>query len=445
MLIEAMTLLFVFSVVVVTFYSVISLGLGYIQNSKNRLIALAVANERMEIMRNLKYEDIGTIDGEISGNIPQEMEVTEAGKTFLVRTLVEYQLDSYDELYPPDDLAFEDYKKVLITVSWSDGISQDGEVQLESRFVPAGLEVPNPNDGILLINVFSDQPGGAGIPGSTVRVVNLETGLNTEKETAVDGSVYFLGDKVGESIQKYQITVTKTDHETVATFPPYPETAYNPVDVHASVVLGQINVTNIVQNELANIKIRTVDFLDQPIEAVDFHLEGGRRLGTNLIEPYDPIYNFEEDGETNSEGEKLFSSLSPGAYVFSLADAVLEDYALVNITPHASFVLQSADETLDVRVQLAAKTVTSLLVDVLSSLDESPVEGINVRLTNTEGYDQVLTTGEEGKVFFPISSDPFLPGDYHLEISAEGINTVEQDVTINADELKISQVHVTAI
>ena len=59
-LIEALTLLFVFYLVKTTFYAASIAGTRQIIESKNRLGAVAVANEKMEIIRNRDYDTIVT-------------------------------------------------------------------------------------------------------------------------------------------------------------------------------------------------------------------------------------------------------------------------------------------------------------------------------------------------------------------------------------------------
>jgi len=89
-LIEGLVLLFIFSLITVTFYSLISVGTRYIVDAKNRLGAVSLADEKMEIVRNLAYANVGTVSGEVGGNIPQDEDVTENAHTYHVSTLVEY-------------------------------------------------------------------------------------------------------------------------------------------------------------------------------------------------------------------------------------------------------------------------------------------------------------------------------------------------------------------
>lgn len=443
MLIEALTVLFIFSLITVTFYSVYAVGIRSIQDAKNRLGALALANEKVEIVRNLSYDDIGTVGGTISGNIPQDQDISENAHLYHVHIQVSYVDDPFDGVGYADTVWFEDYKKVIITVSWL-GAKGTEEVELVSRFVPPGKEVAQVGDGILSVNVFSDQPGGAGIAGSRVQIVNPDTGINTYEETDATGNVTFMGSTVTNSIQKYQITLTKNGYETVNTMPPYPTTLYDPIDVHASVVTGTINVKNIVQNKLADLKISTVNYLDEPISGATFHLLGGRRLGSTVTDPITPVYNFDEDSVTDSDGEKLFSAISPGGYAFTLIGSTLSDYEIINSTPATPFSLLSSDETLEVKVKLASKTATALLVTVLKNSDDAPIPGAVVKLTNALGYDQTLTTASDGKVFFPVSADPFLAGSYDLEITADGFSSSTSSVTVNTDELKLEIKKLTA-
>ncbi len=441
LLIEAMTVLFIFALITITFYSVMSVGTRYIQDAKNRLGAISVVNERMEIVRNLAYDSIGTNTGVVGGNIPRDQDVTENAHQYHIHTEVFYVDDPFDGIGYADTVWFEDYKRVIITVSWA-GVDNSEKVEIVSRFVPPGKEVQHAGDGILSVNIFSDQPGGAGISDSNVTLINSVTGLNTYQMTDSSGNATFMGNRITNSIQKYQITVTKDGYETVSTMPPYPLTPlYNPIDVHASVVTGTMNVANIVQNKLANIKISTVDHLDAPISGTTFQLVGGRKLGTDVALPNAPVYNFDENGTTDSGGEKLYSAISPGNYAFSLTGATLSGYAIISTTPTLPFPLLSADGTLNAKLKLASKTVTSLLVSVTDLSSTLPVSGAKVKLTNTAlGYEKELTTAGEGNAFFPDSSDPLLPGTYHLKVTADGFSDKESDVTITDGSLKIESV-----
>lgn len=444
-LIEALTVLFIFVLITTTFYYVLSAGLHYIQDAKNRLGALAIANEKMEAVRNLAYEDIGTDTGTVEGDLPEFETVSENSRNYDIHYFIEYVQDDFDGISPDDD-AWEDYKKVTITVSWNEGIGVKS-VELASRFVPQGLEVANPGDGILSVNVFSDQPGGTGIDYSKVTIVNTETGLNTYGYTDSTGNITFMGDRVTDSIQKYEITIEKSGYETVTTFPPYPDTSYNPVDVHASVVAGNLNVANIVQNELVNLSVSTIDYLNNSIPDINFNLEGGRKMG-NVVEivnevpviTSEVVYNLDSNTSTNSSGQKDFGEVSPGTYTFTLSDS---NYEIIETSPVNPFPLYSSDESLNFKIKLAPKNATSILITVKNNSDNSIISGAQVKMTNASGYDITQTTNAEGKVFFPTTSDVFASGDYNIQITADGFNSSDSTTTINENELKTEEIKLT--
>jgi hypothetical protein len=435
-IIEALVFLFIFVVVTLTFYRVLTVGSAYIISVKNRLGAIAVANEKMEIIRNLAYDDIGVAGGSVSGNIPEYEDVMENTIRYAVHTNVIYTDDPSDGIGYSDSVWFEDYKEVTVTVSWTGSGTAD-QVQTVSRFVPPGIEVKNPNDGILSINIFSDQPGGKGISGTTVHVVNDDTGLNTTVQTDSSGNITLMGDTIKTSIQKYKITVSKSGYETVNTMDPYPATAYNPVDTHASVVIGSVNIANIVQNKLAQLKISTEDYFGNSIPGIDFHLVGGRKLGTQTTAPYDPVYNLSGNYSTNSGGEKDFGSVSPGEY--TLAPSLSStSYVLIDTDPVSPFSLFSEND-LDLKIKLASKNATSLLLKVQqkdSNGDMIAVPSAQAELKNSSGYDVTQAVSATGTAFFPTTSGAFDEGTYDLKITADGFDENNSQITIGKDELQ---------
>lgn len=433
-LIEALVLLFVFSLITITFYQVISVGTRYIIFSKNRLGAIALANEKMEIARNLKYDDVGIYGGSCEGIIPQDEDILENGKNYHVHTLATFIDDPYDGTLggSPNDTAYKDYKIVKITVSWNNGGIDSGNVSLVSRFVPPGLEEATSGDGILSINIFSDQAGGAGVSGATVRIVNSDLGFDETRQTNENGNIMIVGAK--ESIYKYQMFISKSGFETVNTSPPFPDTAYNPIDVHASVVAGELNVVNIAQNKTADLKVYTENYLGNSIPNITFKLIGGRRLGTEIAFPYAPIYNSNVSNQTGSGGEKQYESISPGQYTFTLSDSVT-GYRLISTEPITPFSLVS-EEDLELKVKLADKNVTSILVTVKRSDDDSLISGANIELSNASGYSEIITTDGNGTAFFPKAGGPaFVAGIYNLKISADGYQDYSEEVEISSGQL----------
>ncbi len=437
-LIEMLAFLFIFSLITVTFYSVWTVGTNHILFAKNQLAAAALANEKMEIVRNLAFDDIAHTTGAPVGNLNQDEDVSRSGRLFHVLTQIKNEDDPFDGTYDGADAAAPiDYKLVKITVSW------DGEqhsIALSSRFVPAGIEQPMAGQGILVVNVSSDKAGGALVSGSTVRVQNSETGFDETHSTDSIGRLLLLG--LPESLNKYQITLTKSGYETVSTAPPYPDSLYNPVHEHASVISGAINTIDIFQNELSDLRVITQNYADQPVGGIDFHLKGGKQIGTENIVPNNPIYNFDADDDTGAGGEKNLEDISPGQYEFTLLES---GYKVIGTNPAASFLLLPGEaKTLTVKV--SPENVTALLVKTIRSDDGSTVSGANVHLTNASGYDVTLIGGEDGLVFFPDTVESsFANGVYDLSVSADNYENYSSQVTVDTGNLKEEVVSLTPI
>ncbi|OGI22839.1 MAG: hypothetical protein A3E91_02155 [Candidatus Moranbacteria bacterium RIFCSPHIGHO2_12_FULL_40_10] len=415
-IIESLVFLFIFSVITVTFYSAWSLGMKHIIESKNRMGATALASEKMEIIRNLQYDNIGVQSGIPNGNILADEDVTENGKSYHVKTFIQFIDDAFDGTYP-DDSVPNDYKRAKVTVTWG-GI---GEVSLVSRFVPPGLEV-DAGKGVLSINVMNSQ---GGVPQSTVHIVNndISPAVDITLNTDNSGNLMFPGAEA--STQKYQITVSKNGYETVATVDPLTIPDYNPVDTNASVSLGSINTKTIFQNKVSNLDILSIDMNDAPIPNAQFDIKGGRILGTKKISPFDNVYNLDEISvATNASGEKEYNLISPGQYAIYNIGSV-SGYTFISTDPISPFSL-IPDETKTVKIKFADDNADSLLVSVIRSDDSSPINGAQVRLSNGTGYDSTETTLEDGLSFFQAAA-----GAYNLEVSASGFQSYSSSISIN--------------
>ena len=401
--------------------------------SKNRLGALAVANEKMEIIRNLDYADVGATGEAVSGNVPQDEDVTENGHAYHVHTLVAYVDDPFDGKLggSPNDAIPEDYKLVEVTVSWNTGGSNAGSVSLSSRFVPDGLEIADPNTGILSINVLGSD--GSAVTGAAVNIVNPDVNINETLQTDAGGNVMLVGAKA--ALQDYRITVSKSGYETVATLPPYPTTSYNPTYAYQSVVNASLNTVNIIEDKTANLTVSSTDQSGNPVKNVGFSLSGGRVLGKQAVQPCAPMYDLSVTaGQTDSTGIKPYTAISPGPYVFAPSGSV-SGYALVSIEPVSPFSL-APGQNLNLNMKLASASVMAALISVNNSA-HTALSGVSVELSNASGYDETITTDGNGTAYFPISAgnSAFVAGSYTLKVSSSNYQADTETVVVNSGAL----------
>ena len=434
-LIEVMTVLFVFSIIAVTFYAIWSMGLRFIIESKNKMGATALLNEKMEIVRNLPYASIGVSGGVPSGNIPETETKSVNTCLYTITTHINYVDDPYDGVYPTDTIPV-DYKSVRVEISWlgPNGTTRSTAVGV-ARFVPPGLEVADPNAGVLAVNIMDSS--GTGVPQALVQIINnaVSPVINMTRSTDNFGNIILPG--FPQSIGNYQLIVSKNGYETISTLSVADSAtiANNYTDNHASVVTGSLSTKTIIQDKLANLKIRSEDAVGADIPNVTFHIKGGRRLGTNVGVD---VYNLDQNDVTGSDGEKTYSNKSPGAHFLSGIVAP-SGYTLISIDQMTNYdktnniysfsLLPEANET--IRLRFASNGENALLVKVLDNSTHLPIKDATVEAKNSVGYDNTQTTKQDGVVFFPVTADPFVVGDYDLTVSAAGYQTETKTITVN--------------
>ncbi len=87
--------------------------------SRQKMTAIALANEQLEIVRNLPYTDVGLIAGAPAGKLLSPKTINRNGLNFLVATEVRTFDDPFDGTISgqPNDLNPADYKFVKVEIT----------------------------------------------------------------------------------------------------------------------------------------------------------------------------------------------------------------------------------------------------------------------------------------------------------------------------------------
>lgn len=428
-ILEVVSAIFIFSVVTITIYGSFSAGLRSLAQSKHRIAATELANEKMEIIRNLPYLDVGTQGGVPSGSLPQNETVWKSNQKLNVRTTIRYIDDPLDGIDPNDTNGVSrDYREARVEVTWG-AVSWGKGVTLVSNFVPDGVENES-GGGTLRFNIIDST--GAGISGVDTHIVNNSTNPAVDIPTQTDstGSILLAGMPSGD--QTYEFSVSKTEYESAVTFPPYPTTNYEPVDVHGSVLEGELNSKAIIIDKLGSISFVTKNMNDQIVPNINFNLKGGRVLGRTVEAPVVNVYAYDQNLETNAQGIlDLGDTMSPGDYTLTFSEP---GYTLIGTeAPLLPFSL-APDQDLSLTLIVALDSVDSLVVKAINNDTGERINGASVRLYNGLGFDQTLITGEAGQVFFPAVVDPpatMSAGQYNLEISIAGFQSYAGAVDVS--------------
>jgi type II secretory pathway pseudopilin PulG len=430
-LIEALVVLFVVSLITLTFYETWNLGTKHIANAKYRLGATALANQQMEIIRSLIFDDIGTVSGIPSGTLAQDQTLHVNNTVYDVHTVVQFVDDPTDgTLAAGTDLAPNDYKKVTITVSWGDA-SDSETVDTTSIFSLDGVESVAAGTGILSVNVLNN--AGVGVANASVHITNTSVtpNINVTAATDTNGNLMFPG--APASVQGYHITVSKGGYYGNMTYSPYPTSVFKPTNVHASVVAGSLTAATLVADRTSTLKIQTEDPFGTSVPDIDFTITGGLVSGTDAATSA-PVYDFTQTTATDSSGEKEFSNRSSGGYTLTLDPSAVAQYEFLRLDPEETVqnsINLIAGDSKTVKYILARKTFQSALITVKSASGGTPISGASVRLHSTSlGFDVTLATDTYGQAYFPTAATPLASGTYDIDVSASGFASTTDTISI---------------
>lgn len=277
-------------------YGAYQLGLKIIGKSKARILATALANQKIELARNLSYANVGTVGGIPPGVIPENEAIIRNNINYDVKTTVGYIDDIFDAT-APDDLIPNDYKRVKVKVSWP-GIF-GGEVVLITDIAPKGLET-SVGGGNLLIKVFS----ATGLPVSQadIHIVNSSTTPPIDANYQTNDEGQYLAAGAPSSVENYKITVSKSGYSAERTYGA--DEVTNPLKPHATVIEGKLTQISFSIDKLSGFSIKTLSPTGVESFADSFADESKISEATNIS-----ILNGRAELATTSDGYLSSGSL----------------------------------------------------------------------------------------------------------------------------------------
>ena len=227
--------------------------------------ALAVANRHLEQIRNLNYDDIGTVSGYPTGDIPNSQD----DGVYTVQTTIGWSHDL--------DTGLSTSKNIKVTVLWSE--PTPGTVTIESNIAGKSSIV---NAGDVKINVVDAETGDP-IVGALVKIKPL-SGAQSSSMTNSNGYAYWGKVPAGA----ITITCTKSGYfinlDTIA---------------GASVAPNELNEWTVTAEEPSTGIIYVKDQFGDPVPGASVKLT--KSPFTNTV-------------VTDSEGKARFDDLGKGTY-----------------------------------------------------------------------------------------------------------------------------------
>ena len=402
------------------------LGIKVVSQSKARITAIALANQKIEMARNLSYDSVGTVGGVPSGALPETELTTRNNTEYTVKTTVVYVDDPFDGILPADSTP-ADYKRIKVQVSWAGRFS--GRASLTTDVAPKGVE-SELEGGTLSLVVFDAQ--GAGLPQVNVHVVNSRVSpvIDAWYFTDNNGELVLAG--VPESEESYQINVSKSGYSQDRTYSE--DELDSPLKPHASIYEGQLTEISFSIDKTSSLTMQTRGSKGggyPPVHGVTFTMRGSKIIGQDEGEP---VYKYSINHTTNGPAEIAISDLEWDSYSFSISQPAGLDLVEIE-SPLGATTTQPIEVLPDTASQarLILGAENSLLVTVINSSTSEPVFGAEVRLFDSGlGYDVAQPTGEDGKTFFI----PLEESEYDLTAAMAGYQNFTGTVLVSDDTLK---------
>lgn len=230
-LIEAAVGSAVMLIVFLAIFSAFQISIDLVFSTKAATSATALVNERMEYIRGLSYDAIGTVGGIPAGPIPQIEQMMLNGIPYTLSTLVQYVDDPTDGLDDLDETGVTaDYKIIRVSADWMVRDLPRNTFAV-TTISPTGIETLAAG-GTLRVNVFDT--AAAPVSGASVHIVNasVSPAVNVTVSTGVSGAIAFPGAPPGSG---YEVTVTKDGYSSAQTYAVTTENQ-NPNPGHASIV-----------------------------------------------------------------------------------------------------------------------------------------------------------------------------------------------------------------
>lgn len=360
--------IFIFSILVAGVLGSISALTRSVKAAREKTELASLVSADLEVVRNLPYVQVGTVNGNPSGSLPDAANprtVAIEGRAYRIYYEVTYFDDPADgTAVLGTDPSAADYKQVKMFVQ---STVTNALTTILTNISPKGLEGTQ-NAGALLIKVFNAV--GAPVPNAAIHITNtaLTPNIILDRTTDSDGNWIEVG--LPASVNGYHISVTKTGYSTDQTYPITPENQ-NPIKPDATVLVGQITQVSFAIDALSNLTVRTLDQKCQAINGVNINVAGAKLIGTAPN-----VYKFNQN-YTSAAGQIALTNIEWDTYTPTLLTG--QNLMVFGTSPIQQIdVLPGTSQTFT--LILGPQSTNSLLVIIKDAATGAALEDAQVHL-----------------------------------------------------------------
>lgn len=426
-LLSILIALAVFAILSHAVFTLISSSFDLVSFNKARITARHLAEEQLELIRNLPYSDVGTVGGIPSGILSQSETKNVNGLNYTIKTDVVYIDDPYDDTAPADT-APDDYKRARVEISWEGlAASKKNPIILISDI--AANTYSSVGGGTLTILVLD--ANGEPVPQAQVTIVadSVTPAVNLTLETDSSGQVVLPG--ATPCISCYQITATKIEpgvtYSTDRTYSVSEVT--NPSKPDASVFDDDVSQVTLAIDVTGTINISSINSRENnftSLGGVSFLLRGNKIIGTDAYAQ--PVYKYDQTLTTNGSGILNLSDMEWDIYSIEMPASTSYDISAtqpllpLNLLPSGN---------IDFTFAVSPHTDHSLFLTVKDT-SLNLIASASARLYDDISFDETKNTGatdaaDVGQVLFSNLEEK----TYHLEATASGYFNFNGDFDVS--------------
>ncbi|MDR3570948.1 MAG: prepilin-type N-terminal cleavage/methylation domain-containing protein [Candidatus Pacebacteria bacterium] len=371
----------IFSMLALAAYNLEVISTKALRAYREKEDVAALADQYIEVARNLPYSQIGTISGNPHGVLPDLPNLLTVSYND-----TKYQL-YYDVTYVDDpadgtaasgtDPAPNDYKQVKLYVKNPvDGLM----TTFLTSVVPQGLE-GLASGGALSLQVINAT--GQPVPGASVTITNSSVSPAINVTRTTDSTGHWIEVGLPDSTNAYHIVATKGSYSSDQTYPSSVNNP-NPVKPDATISNGQVTQISFSIDQQSSLTVNTVTQSCQPLPSVGVQISGTKLIGTNPN-----VYKFNTSYTSNGSGQVVVNPIEWDTYTPSITSA---SYMIYGSSPIQQINLLPGTAQQSTLV-LGPSTTNSLLIIVKDAATGNPIQGASVELKSTSpSYDSTLLT-----------------------------------------------------
>lgn len=434
-IIESLIGITILTMVSIALFAVMASNLTNLFQSKARGIALAIAQEKIENLKNLPYDSLSTQAGTIypPGNVLDDETITRNNLNFKIHTDIRYIDNEYDGNAAgtvggkPVDLYSYDYKKITITISDPKGSTQLAEL---SSDVAAKAAETAGNTGVLLVKVIN--AAGSPVENATVQITNQNPNpdVNITTTTDIQGQV-IIPKLPPDATPGYHVVVTKAGFNSDQTYT-VDASHPSPSNPDFAMLAQQITTKTFAVDQLTNLSLTLTNQTGAPITNQSVTIQGQKTTNSTPT-----VYKISLTNITNEQGQVQFNLIEWDSYTVTISGhTVLSSSPFMPITVAPNSLISASltaavSPTLYPTISSVTPNTSSATSGVTIDLTGSNLSGSSTMILRKPGEpDRIasaitLTGPDNISGTFDLST---ASGIYSLVLTTGGLSTTQVNV-----------------